>query len=70
MFRSTGKLDKDEFKFFLTGGAGLENEIPNPDPSWLTEYIWDEICCLDDLPAFSGEYVHLMRSEVLTAVKI
>jgi dynein heavy chain len=60
MYRSTGKLDKGEFKFFLTGGLGSENEIPNPDPSWLTEKIWGEVCQLEDLPPFTGEYVHLM----------
>ncbi|XP_021930622.1 dynein heavy chain 12, axonemal isoform X3 [Zootermopsis nevadensis] len=61
---STGKLDKSELKFFLTEGVGLENEIPNPDPSWLTGKIWDEICHLDDLPAFSG-----FRESFSSAVK-
>jgi hypothetical protein len=61
MSRSTGKLDKDEFKLFLTGKVGLGNANPNPDPRWLTQKVWDEICHLEDLPAFSGEYVHLRR---------
>jgi hypothetical protein len=41
--------------FFLTGGVGLQNNIPNPDPSWVTEKTWDEICHLDSLPSFSGD---------------
>ncbi|PNF19938.1 hypothetical protein B7P43_G11467 [Cryptotermes secundus] len=51
---SAGKLDKDEFMFFLTGGVHLQNDIPNPDPSWVAEKTWDEICHLDSLPSFSG----------------
>lgn len=54
VFSSAGKLDKREFMFFLTGGVGLQNDVPNPDPSWLTKRMWDEICCLDSQPAFSG----------------
>ena len=55
IFSSAQKLDKGEFMFFLTGGATLQNEIPNPDPSWLTKTMWDKICHLDSQPAFSGE---------------
>jgi dynein heavy chain len=55
IFSSAGKLDKGEFMFFLTGGAIVQNEIPNPDPSWLTKMMWGKICCLDSQPAFSGE---------------
>jgi dynein heavy chain len=53
--RSEGKLDKDEFMFFLTGGVHLQNDIPTPDTSWVTEKMWDEICHLDSLPSFSGD---------------
>ncbi|GIX99967.1 dynein heavy chain 7, axonemal [Caerostris darwini] len=45
-------LEKNEFKFFLTGGVGLENTIPNPDPSWLLDKSWDEICRLADFKIF------------------
>lgn len=55
IFSSAGTLDKGEFMFFLTGGAILQNEIPNPDPSWLTKTMWGKICHLDSQPAFSGE---------------
>jgi dynein heavy chain len=61
---SAGKLDRDEFMFFLTGGVGLQNDIPNPDPSWVTEKTWDEICRLDSLPSFPGDidkYAHTSK---------
>ena len=43
-------MERDEFMFFLTGGVGLENKIPNPDPTWLSEKSWDEICRFADMP--------------------
>ncbi len=48
------EMDKDEFMFFLTGGVGLENKLANPDPSWLSDKSWDEICRMWDLKAFGG----------------
>ena len=47
-----GELDKDEYLFLLTGGVGLENKLANPDPSWLTDKSWDELCRMSALPAF------------------
>ncbi len=44
----------EEYMFFLTGGVGLENKLPNPAPSWLTDKSWDEICRASDLSHFKG----------------
>ena len=46
-------MDRDEFMFFLTGGVGLENKVPNPAPSWLSDRSWDETCRMCDLRAFA-----------------
>ncbi|CAB3984933.1 dynein heavy chain 12, axonemal-like, partial [Paramuricea clavata] len=49
---SKNELGTEEFLFFLTGGIGLENKIANPDPSWLSDKSWDEICRMCDLDGF------------------
>ena len=41
-----------EFMFFLTGGVGLENTIKNPDPSWISDKCWDELCRMSDIDEF------------------
>jgi len=38
----------------MTGGVGLENDVPNPGPDWLLGKSWDEICRLDDINTFKG----------------
>jgi len=48
------ELAMNEFMFFLTGGVGLANPLPNPDKSWLVDKSWDEICRMNDLPVFKG----------------
>lgn len=54
ILRNKKELDEPEFNFLLTGGIGLDNNNPNPDPSLLSEKSWAEICRLSDLPAFKG----------------
>jgi len=49
-----GTLDPLELRFFLTGGIAMDNPHTNPDPSWLSEKVWGEICRFSDLPAASG----------------
>ncbi|XP_030623788.1 dynein heavy chain 12, axonemal [Chanos chanos] len=48
------EIDYSEFMFLLTGGVGLQNNVPNPDPDWLQEKSWDEICRASELPALQG----------------
>uniref|UniRef100_A0A3B4Z7I9 Dynein axonemal heavy chain 12 n=1 Tax=Stegastes partitus TaxID=144197 RepID=A0A3B4Z7I9_9TELE len=43
-------IEYSDFMFLLTGGVGLQNTIANPDPSWLQDKSWDEICRASELP--------------------
>ncbi|XP_073321620.1 dynein axonemal heavy chain 2 [Pagrus major] len=51
-----GKLNMDEYKFFLRGGLVLNKKGPmdNPCTSWLAGSSWDNITELDKLPNFHG----------------
>ncbi|XP_071484907.1 dynein axonemal heavy chain 12-like [Diadema antillarum] len=48
------EMDQGESMFFLTGGVGLENKLENPDPSWLSDKSWDELCRMCDMAAYKG----------------
>ncbi|XP_075307002.1 dynein axonemal heavy chain 2 [Odontesthes bonariensis] len=51
-----GKLNMDEYSFFLRGGLVLdkEDQMDNPCASWLADSSWDNITELDKLPNFHG----------------
>ncbi|XP_070695267.1 dynein axonemal heavy chain 12 [Pempheris klunzingeri] len=48
------EIDYSDFMFLLTGGVGLQNTTPNPDPSWLQDKSWDEICRANELSGMQG----------------
>uniref|UniRef100_A0A7N6AS53 Dynein axonemal heavy chain 12 n=1 Tax=Anabas testudineus TaxID=64144 RepID=A0A7N6AS53_ANATE len=48
------EIQYPDFMFFLTGGVGLQNTTTNPDPSWLPDKSWDEICRASELPGLQG----------------
>lgn len=56
-YRAEKKIEKQELMFLLTGGVGLENNIPNPDPEWLHDKSWDEICRLNELNSYIGNCI-------------
>jgi len=47
---------KAEYNFFLKGGIVLnrDNQMSNPDPSWITTQMWDNITEMGNLPNFQG----------------
>ncbi|XP_049338447.1 dynein axonemal heavy chain 2 [Astyanax mexicanus] len=51
-----GKLNMDEYSFFLRGGLVLDKEgqMDNPCTSWLADSNWDNITELDKLANFHG----------------
>uniref|UniRef100_A0A5K3F774 Dynein_heavy domain-containing protein n=1 Tax=Mesocestoides corti TaxID=53468 RepID=A0A5K3F774_MESCO len=55
-------MQLNEFLFFLTGGVGLENNIPNPAPQWLLSTSWDELCRLSQMAPFDGLKEHVIEN--------
>eukprot|EP00944_MAST-04C_sp_MAST-4C-sp1_P000756 g756.t1 len=55
IMQGNGELRADEFYFFLTGGLAEDNNFKNPDKSWISQRMWDEICRLSSqIGIFSG----------------
>ncbi|XP_040850987.1 dynein heavy chain 12, axonemal [Ochotona curzoniae] len=48
------EIEYQELMFLLTGGVSLRNAEKNPDPTWLPDKSWEEICRVSELPAFRG----------------
>jgi len=49
------RLDQTELRFLLTGGVGTAEGFPsNPDRSWISDKMWEEVCRLDGYEAFHG----------------
>ncbi|KAJ8926978.1 hypothetical protein NQ314_020603 [Rhamnusium bicolor] len=72
LMKSRDEIDLTEWMFLLTGGVGLDN--PNINPTdWLVTKSWDELCRLNDLPAFrrtSGvSTAKPMESEIKSTTK-
>ena len=49
------EIDNAEWMFFLTGGVGIDSNLPaNPASSWLQDKSWTEIYRLSNLSAFTN----------------
>ncbi|XP_061667239.1 dynein axonemal heavy chain 12-like [Syngnathoides biaculeatus] len=48
------EIEYTDLVFLMTGGVGLQNTLANPDPSWLQDKSWDEICRANELPGLKG----------------
>ncbi|XP_037760095.1 dynein axonemal heavy chain 12 isoform X2 [Chelonia mydas] len=56
------EIEQQEFMFLLTGGVGLKNKHKNPDPTWLQDKSWDELCRASDFSAFRGLRSHISEN--------
>uniref|UniRef100_A0A8C6FPB3 Dynein axonemal heavy chain 12 n=1 Tax=Moschus moschiferus TaxID=68415 RepID=A0A8C6FPB3_MOSMO len=48
------EIEYQELMFLLTGGVSLKSAEENPDPTWLQDKSWEEICRASEFPAFRG----------------
>uniref|UniRef100_A0A669PGZ6 Dynein axonemal heavy chain 12 n=1 Tax=Phasianus colchicus TaxID=9054 RepID=A0A669PGZ6_PHACC len=46
LLMAKNEIEHQEFMFLLTAGVGLKNKYKNPDPSWLPDKSWDELCLI------------------------
>jgi len=66
MMKLKGSIQIDEYDFFLRGGLilGDVEMLPNPDPDWITQEMWDDISDLDrKLAKFHGIADSLQRNK-------
>ncbi|XP_054243607.1 dynein axonemal heavy chain 12 [Indicator indicator] len=62
LLMAENEIEHQEFMFLLTGGVGLKNMYKNPDPSWLPDKSWDEICRASEIPALKGLRSHVSEN--------
>lgn len=46
ILQGDGKVDPEEWRFFLSGSSGARVDAPNPDPGWITSAVWTAITSL------------------------
>uniref|UniRef100_A0A8C5TGG8 Dynein axonemal heavy chain 12 n=1 Tax=Malurus cyaneus samueli TaxID=2593467 RepID=A0A8C5TGG8_9PASS len=62
LLMANNEIDHQEFMFLLTGGVGLKNIHKNPDPSWLSDKSWDELCRASEFPALRRLRTHVTEN--------
>ncbi|XP_058438165.1 dynein axonemal heavy chain 12 isoform X2 [Marmota monax] len=56
--RAKKEIEYQELMFLLTGGVSLKAAEKNPDPTWLQDKSWEEICRASEFPAFKKLKTH------------
>nr|XP_044991758.1 dynein axonemal heavy chain 12 [Jaculus jaculus] len=56
------EIEYQELMFLLTGGVSLKSADPNPDPSWLQDKSWEEICRASEVPVFQDLKKHFCEN--------
>ncbi|KAM6256904.1 dynein axonemal heavy chain 12 [Porphyrio hochstetteri] len=62
LLMAKNEIEHQEFMFLLTGGVGLKNKYKNPDPSWLPDKSWDELCRASEIPALKELRSHISEN--------
>jgi len=55
------EIEDVQFKFFLTGGVSLGDEMPPNPTDWLSEKLWGEMNRLGKLSGFEGLVKHFIK---------
>jgi len=62
LMEMTKELNPADFRFFLTGGVALGEEMPPNPCEWVSEKLWGEMNRLDKLAAFAGWTEHFSQN--------
>ncbi|XP_012937339.1 dynein heavy chain 3, axonemal [Aplysia californica] len=62
IMKGEGRVDEATWRFLLTGGVALENPIPNPASSWLSDKAWSEIVRASNLNNLNGFMEHVQEN--------
>jgi len=54
ILQGDGRINAEEWRFFLSGSSGSQVDALNPDPDWITSAMWRGVASLAKLPAFEG----------------
>ncbi|KAJ0398628.1 hypothetical protein P43SY_007486 [Pythium insidiosum] len=52
LLQGANKIDALEWRFLISGSTPSSVEAVNPDPSWIEDRTWREVCAVSTLPAF------------------
>ena len=58
----SGEVDMTEFRFLLTGGVSLGEELPEKPCSWIEEKGWAELNRAMNMPNFKGFREHFLEN--------
>ncbi|XP_059153506.1 dynein axonemal heavy chain 1-like [Physella acuta] len=50
----SGHIDMMDWRWLIAGGTIVPQQLPNPDPSWISVRSWNDILTLPTLPAFGN----------------
>ena len=65
IMEASGKINMDEYNFFLRGGVVLDREeqMDNPCSNWLSDAAWDNVTELDKWVSFFFDLLYFLSSE-------
>lgn len=58
----SGEVDMDEFRFLLTGGVSLGEELPEKPAEWIADNNWAEMTRACKMPNFAGFLDHFSKN--------
>ncbi|ESN95105.1 hypothetical protein HELRODRAFT_102708 [Helobdella robusta] len=60
---ANNEMTNNELLFFLTGGTGLNGPTDNPDSTWISERMWNQLCNLKQLSIFK-DFISSFKSSI------